>query len=102
MHSALIDIDSVLPLIIIILIAYMVVIFNSIYTILVAKSPFTTYIKPCLLTYNTVHFIVFTIVYRLLLGIKQQDRLNQALLKITLLLIATLKVSVKPKSFIYN
>jgi uncharacterized membrane protein len=102
MHNVLINIDSILPLIIIVLIACIVATFSSIYTILIAKSPFITYIKPYLLTYNIVHFIILTVIYRLLLGIRQQDRLNQTLLKIALLLIITLKVSVKPKSFIYN
>jgi len=62
--------DSVLPLIIIILIAYIVKTFSNTYTILVTKSPFTTYIKPYLITYNIVHFVVLTIVYILLLGIR--------------------------------
>ena len=62
--------DSVLPLIIIILIAYIVATFSNTYTILVARSPFITYIMPYLITYNTVYFIILTIVYRLLLGIR--------------------------------
>ena len=70
MYSILINIDSILPLIIIILIACIVATFSNIYTILVAKSPFITYIKPYLITYNAVYFIVLIIVYRLLLGIK--------------------------------
>ena len=100
--QTLINIDSILPLVIIILIAYVVATFSSTYTILIAKSPFITYIKPYLITRNVVHFIILTIVYGLLLGIRQQNRLNQALPKAALLLITTLEVSIKPKSFIYN
>ena len=62
--------DSVLPLIIIILIAYVVVAFSNTYTILIAKSPFITYIKPCLITRNIVYFVVLTIVCGLSLGIR--------------------------------
>ena len=62
--------DSVLPLIIIILIAYIVATFSNTYTILITRSPFITYITPYLITYNAVHFIVLTIVYKLLLGIR--------------------------------
>ena len=54
--------DSILPLIIIILIAYIVAAFSNTYTILITKSPFITYIKPYLITYNVVYFIVLTIV----------------------------------------
>jgi hypothetical protein len=70
MHSTLIDMDSVLPLIIIVLIAYVVATFGSTYTILVAKSPFITYITPYLITHNVVHFVVLTIVCGLSLGIR--------------------------------
>jgi hypothetical protein len=70
MYSTLINIDSVLPLIIIILIAYVVATFSNTYTILVTKSPFTTYIKPYIITCNVVYFIVLTVVYGLLLGIR--------------------------------
>jgi hypothetical protein len=68
MYSTLINIDSVLSLIIIILIAYVVAAFSNTYTILVAKNPFITYIRPYLITRNIVHFIILTIVYRLSLG----------------------------------
>ena len=70
-YNTLINIDSVIPLIIIIFIAYIVATFSSTYTILVTKSPFTTYIKPYLITRNIMHFIVLTIIYRLLLSIRQ-------------------------------
>ena len=69
-YSTLINIDSVLPLIIIILIAYIVATFSNTYTILITKSPFITYIRPYLITYNIVYFIILTIVYRLLLSIR--------------------------------
>ena len=68
MYSILINMDSVLPLIIIILIAYVVAAFSNTYTILITKNPLITYIRPYLITYNIVHFIVLTIVYGLLLG----------------------------------